>query len=137
MNMSPSTGTEFTRFFFFQAEDGIRDLTVTGVQTCALPIFALGLRQTRRDFPPMEEVTHDPVRDRPVVTVDAVMMRAQARVARELQTARCAEAHAPAPSEGHANLDSPLARDSSLAREQDYRRVTKFARLVLPGRTRI
>src|SRR6266853_4195664 len=25
--------------FFFQAEDGIRDLTVTGVQTCALPIL--------------------------------------------------------------------------------------------------
>src|SRR6266853_4260950 len=34
-------------FFFFQAEDGIRDLTVTGVQTCALPIcrpmIALGV----------------------------------------------------------------------------------------------
>src|SRR5256886_7699448 len=29
-------------FFFFQAEDGIRDLTVTGVQTCALPIYASG-----------------------------------------------------------------------------------------------
>src|SRR5439155_3605230 len=28
-------------FFFFQAEDGIRDGHVTGVQTCALPIFAL------------------------------------------------------------------------------------------------
>src|SRR6266567_7915995 len=28
-------------FFFFQAEDGIRDLTVTGVQTCALPISDL------------------------------------------------------------------------------------------------
>src|SRR2546427_5997156 len=27
--------------FFFQAEDGIRDLTVTGVQTCALPISLL------------------------------------------------------------------------------------------------
>src|SRR5688572_31848280 len=27
--------------FFFQAEDGIRDLTVTGVQTCALPIFII------------------------------------------------------------------------------------------------
>src|SRR2546427_9335228 len=27
---------------FFQAEDGIRDLTVTGVQTCALPIYYLG-----------------------------------------------------------------------------------------------
>src|SRR5689334_23397655 len=26
-------------FFFFQAEDGIRDGTVTGVQTCALPIY--------------------------------------------------------------------------------------------------
>src|SRR5437879_6884966 len=27
-------------FFFFQAEDGIRDTSVTGVQTCALPIFS-------------------------------------------------------------------------------------------------
>src|SRR2546429_7046079 len=27
-------------FFFFQAEDGIRDVAVTGVQTCALPIYA-------------------------------------------------------------------------------------------------
>src|SRR5438309_4837562 len=30
-------------FFFFQAEDGIRDGTVTGVQTCALPIFTPAL----------------------------------------------------------------------------------------------
>src|SRR5438552_14738492 len=29
----------FSCFFFFQAEDGIRDDLVTGVQTCALPIF--------------------------------------------------------------------------------------------------
>src|SRR3712207_797992 len=29
-------------FFFFQAEDGIRDIGVTGVQTCALPIFLSG-----------------------------------------------------------------------------------------------
>ena len=27
-------------FFFFQAEDGIRDTSVTGVQTCALPIYS-------------------------------------------------------------------------------------------------
>src|SRR5258707_11803122 len=27
-------------FFFFQAEDGIRDIGVTGVQTCALPIYS-------------------------------------------------------------------------------------------------
>src|SRR5438105_12398544 len=32
--------TERTVFFFFQAEDGIRDPLVTGVQTCALPIYA-------------------------------------------------------------------------------------------------
>src|SRR5207248_3605161 len=46
-------------FFFFQAEDGIRDRTVTGVQTCALPIskgigvfrfaFALGVADLARD----------------------------------------------------------------------------------------
>src|SRR2546430_8221009 len=34
--------------FFFQAEDGIRDLTVTGVQTCALPICEAGLDQDQR-----------------------------------------------------------------------------------------
>src|SRR5688572_32641998 len=32
-------GACFVVFFFFQAEDGIRDFTVTGVQTCALPIL--------------------------------------------------------------------------------------------------
>src|SRR5688572_32155236 len=37
-------GSSFS--FFFKAEDGIRDLTVTGVQTCALPIST---RQRRRD----------------------------------------------------------------------------------------
>src|SRR5436189_1779802 len=35
----------FDVFFFFQAEDGIRDTSVTGVQTCALPI-------SRRDADP-------------------------------------------------------------------------------------
>src|SRR5258706_3274622 len=30
-------------FFFFQAEDGIRDWSVTGVQTCALPISQAGI----------------------------------------------------------------------------------------------
>src|SRR2546430_1223027 len=36
-------GSPGRRDFFFQAEDGIRDLTVTGVQTCALPISLRGL----------------------------------------------------------------------------------------------
>src|SRR5256886_9183310 len=38
---------EYSDFFFFQAEDGIRDLTVTGVQTCALPIFEARLELAR------------------------------------------------------------------------------------------
>src|SRR2546430_90504 len=37
--LDPIQTTDYPElFFFFQAEDGIRDLTVTGVQTCALPI---------------------------------------------------------------------------------------------------
>src|SRR2546421_5081883 len=34
-------------FFFFQAEDGIRDLIVTGVQTCALPILVKSILMTK------------------------------------------------------------------------------------------
>src|SRR2546421_7963954 len=41
--MNPRTSSDLCHcFFFFQAEDGIRDLIVTGVQTCALPIYARG-----------------------------------------------------------------------------------------------
>src|SRR5690606_39783467 len=41
--------------FFFQAEDGIRDFHVTGVQTCALPIYEKGvrLRATVSEFGPI------------------------------------------------------------------------------------
>src|SRR5712664_4669844 len=39
--------------FFFQAEDGIRGLIVTGVQTCALPISRSCGRRDRRDEPPV------------------------------------------------------------------------------------
>src|SRR5438270_10382035 len=57
------TRTTYMKFkfyvFFFQAEDGIRDLTVTGVQTCALPICwrhrprqSLGPARARHDGPP-------------------------------------------------------------------------------------
>src|SRR2546430_2698688 len=43
-------GTVYIICFFFQAEDGIRDLTVTGVQTCALPICARRSRDRRGDL---------------------------------------------------------------------------------------
>src|SRR5690606_35065849 len=36
-------------FFFFQAEDGIRDFHVTGVQTCALPIYIAGFSPNMRE----------------------------------------------------------------------------------------
>src|SRR5256886_11869213 len=39
-------------FFFFQAEDGIRDLTVTGVQTCALPIYGTWLSRAELQVNP-------------------------------------------------------------------------------------
>src|SRR5437773_5830854 len=42
----------FIRFFFFQAEDGIRDRDVTGVQTCALPIFGVWLFYVQHQFEP-------------------------------------------------------------------------------------
>src|SRR5436189_4430404 len=47
----------FILFFFFQAEDGIRDTSVTGVQTCALPIFMtadiLEIPEVRRRVSPL------------------------------------------------------------------------------------
>src|SRR5438270_8727883 len=48
-------------FFFFQAEDGIRDLTVTGVQTCALPICRPQPRQRLR----LDEAAPGGLRQRP------------------------------------------------------------------------
>src|SRR5256885_13763594 len=41
--------------FFFQAEDGIRDYKVTGVQTCALPIFFENTHLVPRETPSAQE----------------------------------------------------------------------------------
>src|SRR5437868_12067623 len=55
---------DFFCFFFFQAEDGIRDRNVTGVQTCALPIFGVleeqrrGVRRVERQAP-LERTVQD------------------------------------------------------------------------------
>src|SRR6266481_7616672 len=52
----------FFFFFFFQAEDGIRDGTVTGVQTCALPIWqphqALGVPNHHHALPAPRPTPH-------------------------------------------------------------------------------
>src|SRR5688572_17455039 len=50
----------YVECFFFQAEDGIRDLTVTGVQTCALPICdvaAIGAGEARGCAPAGERAS--------------------------------------------------------------------------------
>ena len=44
-----STFFSFVFFFFFQAEDGIRDRLVTGVQTCALPIYFMGINVNKKN----------------------------------------------------------------------------------------
>src|SRR5215213_5840031 len=60
-----------SRFFFFQAEDGIRDWSVTGVQTCALPIWVrLGLVLSEIGQRNEIKVTDEEVRR-------AIMQRAQ------------------------------------------------------------
>src|SRR5262249_56646619 len=68
-------------FFFFQAEDGIRDWSVTGVQTCALPICAVALH----DFAPLdlERERQDAVFDREVFESDEKLL--QALVALEMR----------------------------------------------------
>src|SRR3989449_3112555 len=45
LDTSPEAFVCFSADFFFQAEDGIRDVAVTGVQTCALPISGLSWQQ--------------------------------------------------------------------------------------------
>src|SRR2546430_7219256 len=58
---SQMTSCHVGSFFFFQAEDGIRDLTVTGVQTCALPIWRVPLEQRRVSEEGKGVVVEDPV----------------------------------------------------------------------------
>src|SRR2546430_11316620 len=86
----------FGRGLFCQPEDGIRDLTVTGVQTCALPIFAAAVRAQRNGDsvagpehwigPPREAVAADHVEGerslppRPDLSVCAEADLAQSRV---------------------------------------------------------
>src|SRR5256885_4590932 len=72
-------------FFFFQAEDGIRDYKVTGVQTCALPIYtsAPGLRRrctarrrAGRSSTPRSSRNMSPVEIRPLSLLFLAMLAA-------------------------------------------------------------
>src|SRR5262249_57479567 len=80
--------------FFFQAEDGIRDWSVTGVQTCALPIWpGAGLpARGRRRAAPHRRVPGPELRPRcgPVVG-DGARVSGRARRAQEIGRASCRE----------------------------------------------
>src|SRR5215204_3871900 len=59
--MVTSTDVHYVIVFFFQAEDGIRDHCVTGVQTCALPILVgEEVKRSRRQNPSAEAMGHAP-----------------------------------------------------------------------------
>src|SRR5205085_8795293 len=73
--------------FFFQAEDGIRDLTVTGVQTCALPISAVAATHTAAECRAACEARNIPASC-------GWMSRAPQRCARDAQRA-CETSHVP------------------------------------------
>src|SRR5258708_9810382 len=75
-------------FFFFQAEDGIRDDLVTGVQTCALPI-SMGRKFTRQEL-------YDLVWSQPMKTVSASVGVSDVALAKA-----CRKAQIPVPERGY------------------------------------
>src|SRR5207253_6482258 len=96
----------FMYIFFFQAEDGIRDGHVTGVQTCALPILPVGLagksirctKCTRTFRTPGESVKAERGNQRAAVSIDSKegwVKRAwrseERRVGKECRSRRWAE----------------------------------------------
>src|SRR2546427_9751752 len=75
-------------FFFFQAEDGIRDLTVTGVQTCALP-GAIALRHERPAPQDLEEPPRQSGDPAAAAVRPGVARRRRRARAREIGRASC------------------------------------------------
>src|SRR5260370_5573972 len=74
---SSVTGVK-TCAFFFQAEDGIRDSSVTGVQTCALPIWRTAQRSGQRQLPVLTAAP-EALRSFPLCTVSVA--RGKGRIA--------------------------------------------------------
>src|SRR6266516_7088086 len=96
--------------FFFQAEDGIRDRTVTGVQTCALPISwatrsatSLLLRPRRGSISVFLAVCLGPGPGRDMVTAPRRQPRTPARACRGGRRGR--------PSPGSTSGPDPLSRE--------------------------
>src|SRR5205809_2643944 len=117
-------GTRRRSMFFFQAEDGIRDVAVTGVQTCALPIYDVA-RVERHDragrvchhdhdapLGRRHRVWHQPRRPRPAAGRRGRGLRDPRRRAHAAPRARSAQAHV---GEGHLHgrrLDQSRSRQA-------------------------
>src|SRR6266699_4365794 len=101
-------------FFFFQAEDGIRDADVTGVQTCALPI------SPSSNWPSVLENSAVPavawVTD--TAGTEGEILVARARPAPKLGAACCATANRAAPSRAACRATAP--RTVSPSRWEDW-----------------
>src|SRR5256886_3522725 len=84
----------YASLFFFQAEDGIRDLTVTGVQTCALPIYAEGGHFARASHPRAVDFILDQIGRHPgEITLVAIgpLVNVGALIDKDAQTFRSEE----------------------------------------------
>src|SRR5256885_8161976 len=79
------------RFFFFQAEDGIRDYKVTGVQTCALPIFPLQPSHLGSAGRAVER--RDPRRRRPCLREECSRIRPGEALAEDRKSTRLNSSH--------------------------------------------
>src|SRR3712207_7589419 len=86
-------------FFFFQAEDGIRDIGVTGVQTCALPIWDCsvprpehgGSTRTRSKPRPPSNAAASATRTSTIVVPIRAHVRSRAAARPEIGRASCRE----------------------------------------------
>src|SRR5256885_8426478 len=76
----------FFLFFFFQAEDGIRDYKVTGVQTCALPICFQRRRGKRRVAEHVDAGHRGGLHGAPVDVAPAVIRSDEARLERDIRS---------------------------------------------------
>src|SRR2546429_7284378 len=70
-------------FFFFQAEDGIRDVAVTGVQTCALPIYGDAVLKAAEDNDQRISYAKNPERFVKVETTEPVFNITNPKTAQE------------------------------------------------------
>src|SRR5712691_3037346 len=112
----------FCFFFFFQAEDGIRDLTVTGVQTCALPI-SLPRRRKRLRCHLVPESTHDA----------NLAERGRVAASRGSRTGHATSGH----QFPHRYVPGPLRRADVRRRRQPLLRGLVLARFQIQSDTRI